>query len=90
MGCNCFGSPTDTSFAPASMAASCNSENSRDPTMPASSRISTVFSDSFARPSRSDSSRLAIVRDGMPVSRARFWEAAADRQHPATSKPASE
>jgi len=29
-----------------------------------------------------------MVRDGMPVSRERFWEAAADWQQPSTEKPA--
>ena len=89
MGCNCLGSPTETSLAPALSAASWSKENSREPTMPASSRKSTVLSVSFVLPSRSDRRRLAMVRDGMPVSRERFCDAAADWQQPATSNPAA-
>ncbi len=88
IGWSCLGSPTHASFAPAATTASCRSANSREPTVPDSSSTSTVLAVSVARPCRKASSRLAMVRAGMPASRVRFWAAAADCEQPCTWNPA--
>ncbi len=56
--------------------------------MPASSSTSALRGPSRARPSRSASIRLAIVREGMSASRCKLRAAEADWQQPNTSKPA--